>query len=119
MIIELRDCQPTTLPTATPTPTTTPALFVTAQPMEAIFYSAFNQPGASDEGSGTGALRLTRIWLSSSGSTPQKTLYWRRDTNGNGVLDSGDPDSTGRQRDGLSVRGLHEPRVRRWHLLLL
>lgn len=87
---ELRGAQPTTLPTASPTPATPPALFVTASPMEAIFYSAYNQPGVSDEGSGIGALRLTRVWLSSSGSTPQKNLYWRRDTNGNGVLDSGD-----------------------------
>ena len=59
--------------------------------MEATFYSAYNQPGVADDGSGTGALRLTRIWLDTSGSTPQKTLYWQRDTNGNGVIDAARP----------------------------
>ena len=70
---ELRDCQPTTLPTATPSPTTSPALFVTAQPMEAVFYSAYNQLGVANEGTGTGALRLTRIWLSTAGPRHRRT----------------------------------------------
>jgi prepilin-type N-terminal cleavage/methylation domain-containing protein len=92
---EIRHAQPTTLPTASPTPTAAPPLFVDAGPMKVDFYSVYNQPGAGDYGSAVDpeALRLTRIWLNTgtgSGSTPQKTLYWQRDTNANGVLDSGD-----------------------------
>jgi prepilin-type N-terminal cleavage/methylation domain-containing protein len=86
---ELRDSQPPTLatptPTPTPAPTSTPALsypiLTYARPMEAVFYSAYNQPGANEDGSGTGALKLTRIYLdTASGFTPQKTLYWQRKT---------------------------------------
>jgi prepilin-type N-terminal cleavage/methylation domain-containing protein len=80
---ELRDSQPQTLATltATPTPAPTYPLFTTAKPMEAVFYSAYNQLGANADGSGTGALMPTRIYLDvSSGSTPQKTLYWQRKT---------------------------------------
>jgi type II secretory pathway pseudopilin PulG len=86
---ELRGAQPTTLPAGTPPPNSV-QLFVTANPMEALIYSAYNQPGVANDGTGTGALRLTRIWLDTSGSTPQKKLYWQRDTNGNGVLDAND-----------------------------
>jgi prepilin-type N-terminal cleavage/methylation domain-containing protein len=87
---EIRDCQPTALPTASPSPTATPALFTVAQPMEADFYSVYNQAGAATYGNGTGGLHLTRLWLDTSGSKAQKTLYWQRDTNGNGAIDAGD-----------------------------
>lgn len=84
---ELRDAQPATLPTAAPTATSTPTPqppLTLAQPMEVRFYSSFNSSGANADGSGTAALRQTRIWLDTSGSAPQKTLYWQRDLNGNG-----------------------------------
>lgn len=86
---ELRDAQPTALPIATPTPTYAGELLTDAQPMTAKFYSVYNQPGAGDDLSGAAARRLTRIRLDTSGSSPQKTLYWERDVNGNGVF--GDP----------------------------
>lgn len=65
-------------------------VFIVANPTEVAFYSSYNQPGASADGTGTGALRLTRIYLDTTGSTPQKTLRWQRDTNNNGAFDSGD-----------------------------
>lgn len=83
---ELRDAQPIALPTATPTPTYAGELLTDAKPMTATFYSVYNQPGAGDDLSGGTARRLTRIRLDTSGSSPQKTLYWERDFNGNGVL---------------------------------
>ena len=42
------------------------------------------------DGTGTGALQLTRIYLDTSGSAAQKTLYWQRDTNASGGFDSAD-----------------------------
>jgi prepilin-type N-terminal cleavage/methylation domain-containing protein len=74
---ELRAAQPQTLPAdfAASYP-----LFTVAQPMEAVFYSSFNQAGANLDGSGTGVLKLTRIYLDTSGPTAQKTLYWQRKT---------------------------------------
>jgi prepilin-type N-terminal cleavage/methylation domain-containing protein len=46
------------------------------------FYSAYNNPGASlNSGQyGRDQLRLTSIWLDTSGTKPQKTLWWQRDT---------------------------------------
>jgi prepilin-type N-terminal cleavage/methylation domain-containing protein len=81
---ELRDAQPPTLSGSGQ------AVFTAAQPMEVDFYSSYNQPGTSSDGSGIGTLRLTRIYLDTSGSSPQKTLYWQRDTNNNSAFDSGD-----------------------------
>jgi len=62
-------------------------------PTSCVFYSAYNNFAAAD-GSGldkTGstpslasAVRLTAIWLDTSGGA-QKTLYWQRDTNNNGI----------------------------------
>jgi prepilin-type N-terminal cleavage/methylation domain-containing protein len=86
---ELRDAQPVALPIATPTPTYSGELLTEAQPMEVTFYSVFNQPGAGDDVSGVGARLLTRIRLDTSGTSPQKTLYWERDVSNNGVF--GDP----------------------------
>jgi type II secretory pathway pseudopilin PulG len=95
---ELRDCQPTTFPTASPSPTSTPALFATAHSTDAKFYSAYNDRNAAGDESGT-VVRLTRIWLGTANpndesplptSSLRKWLYWRRDTNGNG-LDASDP----------------------------
>jgi type II secretory pathway pseudopilin PulG len=86
---EIRDAQP---PTSS---STTPFVFTLTTPYlcnanDCVFYSAFNDPGARAEGTGTGDLRLTAIWLDTSGSAAQKTLYWQRDTDNNGAFDSGD-----------------------------
>jgi type II secretory pathway pseudopilin PulG len=56
------------------------------------FYSAYNNPSASLQSGqyGRDQLRLTSIWLDTAGSSPQKTLYWQRDTNNSDTLDSGD-----------------------------
>ena len=86
---ELRDAQPATMPTASPTPTYVPALFTEAQKYSATFRSLYNEPGAGNNVDGSGA-RLTRIWLDTSGSTPQKTLFWQRDTSGDGAVGAGD-----------------------------
>lgn len=87
MAVEIRDAQPQTLPSSTATPSY--SVLTVAQPMEADFYSAYNLAGASD-GSGTGAMRLTRLCLDTSGTSTQKKLVWQRDTNNNGSFDAGD-----------------------------
>ena len=58
---------------------------------DCVFYSAYNNPSARLQSGqyGRGQLRLTRIWLDQSGSKPQKTLWWERDTSGNGLGDPG------------------------------
>jgi prepilin-type N-terminal cleavage/methylation domain-containing protein len=86
---ELRDAQPPALPIGTPAPTYAGELLTNAQPMSTTFYSVYNQPGARDDVAGATARRLTRIWLDTSGPSPQKTLYWERDVSNNGVF--GDP----------------------------
>jgi prepilin-type N-terminal cleavage/methylation domain-containing protein len=86
MSSELRDAQPLSIPVGTPMPSPTAALFTVANKWEADFYSAYNVPGAVDVGGGTGALRLTRIFLGDlNGTTPpstsspyQRNLYWQR-----------------------------------------
>lgn len=44
-----------------------------------VFYSAYNNFPAA-YGDAFGQVRLTAIWLDTSGTTAQKTLYWQRDT---------------------------------------
>jgi prepilin-type N-terminal cleavage/methylation domain-containing protein len=98
MTVELRDAQPTSFPTptalptatvtatASPTPTPSPTwdVYTVAGPWEVDFYSAYNQPGANADGTGVGALKLTRFYLDQGGAKPQKTLYWQRDTDNSG-----------------------------------
>ena len=90
MVSELRDCQPTTLPSASPSATATPIMVVTAQPTVCQFYSAYNDATAAADATGTG-IRLTAMWLSTSNpdasyttypatSTQRTYLWWRRDT---------------------------------------
>jgi prepilin-type N-terminal cleavage/methylation domain-containing protein len=79
--------------TASPSPSTSTPFVVGGCDANAItFYSAYNMAGASlNSGQyGRDQLRLTSIWLDTAGSSPQKTLYWQRDTNGSDTLDSGD-----------------------------
>jgi prepilin-type N-terminal cleavage/methylation domain-containing protein len=96
MTTELRDAQPTSLPTTTASPTATPmpsptwSIYTVAGPWEVDFYSAYNTPGAGADGSGTGKLLLTRFYLDQSGTSDQKTLYWQRDTNSTPGFDAGD-----------------------------
>jgi len=89
MSTEVRDAQPPVMPTptASPSASTTWMALTVARPMEVAFYSAYNIAHASDDGTGTAALRLTRIYLDTSGSSPQKTLLWERDMDNDGVFD--------------------------------
>ena len=65
------------------------AVFTKATPTEVDFYSSFNVAGQTSDGSGTGALRLTKMYL--TGTMPYQSLVMVRDTNNNGALgDSGD-----------------------------
>jgi prepilin-type N-terminal cleavage/methylation domain-containing protein len=89
MTVEVRDAQPRTLPTTSPGTTPSYAVLTAAQPMEVDFYSVYNLSGSSD-GSGTSATRLTRIYLDTSGTKPQKKLVLQKDTNNNGAFDSAD-----------------------------
>jgi prepilin-type N-terminal cleavage/methylation domain-containing protein len=95
---ELRAAQPN--PSGTPA-SATPFVLTLTTPFvcdknDVTFYSAYNNSAAAADGTGpspgtgTAALRLTAIWLDTSGTTAQKKLYWQRDTNGNGQLDAGD-----------------------------
>jgi prepilin-type N-terminal cleavage/methylation domain-containing protein len=81
---EIRDAQPSSLAVPGQSP------FTMAGPMEIAFYSAFNSAGVRADGTATGALRLTRVYLDSGGSTAQKTLYWQRDTDNSGAFDGAD-----------------------------
>jgi type II secretory pathway pseudopilin PulG len=86
---------PTTTPFYIPVPTTTPYWSGTAawcDGYNCTFYSAYNNPLAYSQSgdTGLGKVALTAIWLDTSGSKPQKTLYWQRDTNGILGLDAGD-----------------------------
>jgi prepilin-type N-terminal cleavage/methylation domain-containing protein len=94
---EIRDAQGVTY-SASPSPSTsTPFYFGGTSPYvcdanDCVFYSAFNNPNAVLQSGqyGRDQLRLTAIWLDTSGTQAQKTLYWQRDTNGSGTFDSGD-----------------------------
>jgi prepilin-type N-terminal cleavage/methylation domain-containing protein len=77
---EIRGAQPQTVTTPPQSPITL------ATPMEIDYYSSHDQPGTAADGTGTGNLRLTRIYL----NTTSGTLYWQRDTNGSGTWGSGD-----------------------------
>ena len=88
---EIRDAQP---PNST---TTTPFFLTLSSPYvcdanDCVFYSAYNNANAAlQSGSGgTSQLRLTAIWLDTSGSSPEKNLYWQRDTNNDGQFGPGD-----------------------------
>jgi prepilin-type N-terminal cleavage/methylation domain-containing protein len=93
--VELRAAQPTALPSATASAAAVD-LLVAASPMDVQFYSAFNAGGANADGSGTAAVRLTRIWLDPDDHPAHwnpacGTLLWQRDTSGSGTLgDTGD-----------------------------
>jgi type II secretory pathway pseudopilin PulG len=103
MSSEIRDAQPGPASLSTTTPFYSPALtspwWVAVSPgaawcdgYDCTFYSAYNNPRAYSQSgtTGLGQVALTAIWLDTSGSQAQKTLYWQRDTNGNSLLDSGD-----------------------------
>lgn len=88
---EIRDAQPLT------TASTTPFIFTMTTPFvndtnDCVFYSAYNNAltSASSGVDGKAQLLPTAIWLDTSGTTAQKKLYWERDTNKDGVFDSGD-----------------------------
>jgi len=92
--VELRAAQPTALPSAIASAVPV-ELLQEASPMDVRFYSAFNAGGANADGSGTSAVRLTRIWLDPDDHPAPwnpdcGTLLWQRDTNDNDTIDSGD-----------------------------
>ena len=65
------------------------AVFTVANPTEVDFYSSYNVAGQASDGSGSGALRLTKMYL--TGTMPYQQLVMVRDTNNNGTLgDAGD-----------------------------
>ena len=93
MTSELRDAQ------APNTSTTSPFCLTLSSPYvcdsnDITFYSPYNNPAAAgntnNNTTGIGAAVLQSIYLDTSGTSPEKKLYWVRDTNGNGVIDSGD-----------------------------
>jgi len=96
---EVRTAQGLTYyPSASPSPSTsTPFVVDGTAPYvcdanDITFYSAYNNVSTALQSGqyGRDQLRLTSIWLDTQGTQPQKTLYWQRDTNNNGTLDSGD-----------------------------
>jgi type II secretory pathway pseudopilin PulG len=94
---EIRTAQGVTF-SASPSPSTSSPFYLTgAAPYlcdanDCVFYSAYNNPDAvlNSGPYGRGQLRLTAIWLDTSGTKAQKTLYWQRDTNSSGSLDAAD-----------------------------
>jgi prepilin-type N-terminal cleavage/methylation domain-containing protein len=91
---ELRAAQPTALPTPSPSATVVPAgqpPINLAGPWEVRFHSSYNVAGADLDGTGVIAPRLTWIYLDMSGTSDQKSLYLKRDMDGNGSFtDLGD-----------------------------
>jgi type II secretory pathway pseudopilin PulG len=90
MSSELRAAQPPTEPTSGDPSSMTPFYLLLAAPYvcgetSCVFYSAYNNSAAAD-GTGRAQLRLTAIWLDTSGTKAQKTLKWTRDTNKSGLL---------------------------------
>lgn len=87
---ELRAAQPTALPTPVATETAMPAgqpPITLAQPYEVQFYSAYNISNAAQDGTGVTAVRKTWIKLDTTGASAQKTLYLKRDMDGDGNFD--------------------------------
>jgi type II secretory pathway pseudopilin PulG len=62
-------------------------VFTVAQPTEVDFYSSFNVTGQRADGTGTAALRLTKIYL--SGTMPYQKLLLVKDSNKNGTVGDG------------------------------
>lgn len=98
MSSEIRGAQPTAV-SITPfnfvQPSGIAAMPTVGGPYACVFYSAYNYSPAGptdtprSDGTGTAKLRLTALWLDASGSAAQKTLYWQRDVDNNG-LDAND-----------------------------
>lgn len=89
---ELRAAQPTALPSPVPTETAMPAgmpPITLAGPNSVQFYSAYNVANAKADGTGVTAIRKTWIYLETTPTVPsvQKTLYLKRDMNGDGNFD--------------------------------
>jgi prepilin-type N-terminal cleavage/methylation domain-containing protein len=87
---ELRAAQPTALPSPAPTETAMPAgqpPITLAGPYEVQFYSAYNVANAKADGTGVTAIRKTWIYLDTTGASVQKTLYLKRDMDGDGNFD--------------------------------
>ena len=93
---EIRSAQGMTF-TPSPSPSTSTPFYPGAtipyrcDANDCVFYSAYNNPLAAGSSGqfGRGQLLLTAIWLDTQGSQAQKTLWWERDTTGNGLGDPG------------------------------
>ena len=93
---EIRSAQGMTF-TPSPSPSTSTPFYPGAtipyrcDANDCVFYSAYNNPLAAGSSGqfGRGQLLLTAIWLDTQGSQAQKTLWWERDTSGNGLGDPG------------------------------
>jgi prepilin-type N-terminal cleavage/methylation domain-containing protein len=84
---ELRDAQPSA------TINTTPFIFTQSSPYlcdgyDCTFYSSYNNALTKTQSGINGEAQVlpTSLYLDTSGTTPQKKLYWIRDTNGDGTL---------------------------------
>ena len=88
---ELRDAQPPNTSTTSPFCLTLSSPYV-CDSYDITYYSPYNNPLTANQSqpNGTGQAVLQSIYLDTSGTAPQKKLYWVRDTNGNGAIDSGD-----------------------------
>ena len=91
---ELRDAQPSTASTATPFCLTLSSPYV-CDANDCTFYSPYNNPSTAQTAvyvptSGESTSVLTSIYLDTSGTSPEKTLWLVRDTNHDGVFDTGD-----------------------------
>jgi len=87
---ELRAAQPTALPTPQPTETAMPVgqpPITLAGTNEVKFSSAYNIQDADDDGTGVTAIRKTWMYLDTTGASVQKTLYLKRDMDGDGNFD--------------------------------
>ena len=93
---EIRSAQGMTF-TPSPSPSTSTPFYPGAtipyrcDANDCVFYSAYNNPLAAGSSGqfGRGQLLLTAIWLDTQGSQAQKTLWWERNTSGNGLGDPG------------------------------
>jgi prepilin-type N-terminal cleavage/methylation domain-containing protein len=95
---ELRDAQPPTTNSVNPFLFSTACSYptnpgtLTCDGYDCVFYSSYNNALTTTQSgtSGLGQVLPTAIYLDTSGSTPQKTLWWVRDTNKDGSFDAGD-----------------------------
>ena len=87
MSSELRAAQPPTDSSITPFYLLLAPPYVCGE-TSCVFYSAYNNSAAAQDGTGRAQLRLTKIWLDkvSWRDTAKTTLYWQRDRNNDRIF---------------------------------